>query len=526
MRFIRVLAILCASVALQSCGGGGGDDSGPDLGTGWQEGVFRASSNYEAKCAAPRSGNDPDGNPWPDVAGTAVDEKNWLRSWTHELYLWYDEVPDLDPATRTVADYFDLMKTSATTDSGQDKDKFHFTYPTDDWLALSESGETIGFGLLWALFNPDLANGPREVVVAFAESGYSGAVNGVMRGDRILAVDGVDIQDATNAGVDTLNAGLYPSEAGESHTFTIQPVGGGASHDVTLQSQSITSTPVQNVRVINSGGAKIGYLLFNDHIEPAEAQLVDAVQQLAAADIDDLVIDIRYNGGGYLSIASELAYMVAGSAATSGKTFEQLEFNDQYSDTNPVTGEPLDPVPFFSMGQGFSVDRSTALPTLNLSRVFVLTGEGTCSASESIINSLRGVDVEVIQIGTTTCGKPYGFYPADNCGTTYFSIQFKGVNAKGEGDYTDGFSPQNTASGAGESLPGCSVADDFEHALGAESEAVLAEALQYRTSGTCMATPASASGRVGAQSVSERKVTIAKSPWHQNRILQRPHDRR
>ena len=72
------------------------------------------------------------------------------------------------------------------------------------------------------------------------------------------------------------------------------------------------------------------------------------------------------------------------------------------------------PEPFFTTAQGFSVARGTALPTLNLSRVFVLTGRNTCSASESVINSLRGVNVEVIQIGSTTCGKPYGFYPQDN----------------------------------------------------------------------------------------------------------------
>ena len=60
----------------------------------------------------------------------------------------------------------------------------------------------------------------------------------------------------------------------------------------------------------------------------------------------------------------------------------------------------------------------------------VLTGPDTCSASESVINGLRGVDVEVNLIGGPTCGKPYGFYPQDNCGTTYFAIQFQGVNAR------------------------------------------------------------------------------------------------
>jgi hypothetical protein len=118
----------------------------------------------------------------------------------------------------------------------------------------------------------------------------------------------------------------------------------------------------------------------------------------------------------------------------------------------------------------------------------VLTGPDTCSASESVINSLRGAGVQVIQIGSTTCGKPYGFYPTDNCGTTYFSIQFKGVNAAGFGDYSDGFAPQNGATtGLASSaiLPGCSIGDDFTHALGDPLEARVSAALQYRTSGSC-----------------------------------------
>ncbi len=71
------------------------------------------------------------------------------------------------------------------------------------------------------------------------------------------------------------------------------------------------------------------------------------------------------------------------------------------------------------------------------------------------MNGLRGVNVQVIQIGTTTCGKPYGFYPQDNCGTTYFSIEFRGVNAQGFGDYPDGFSPSNSVGAANTaSIPG------------------------------------------------------------------------
>ena len=148
-------------------------------------------------------------------------------------------------------------------------------------------------------------------------------------------------------------------------------------------------------------------------------------------------------------------------------------------------------MPFLPEAIGDSAYEGTALPSLDLPRVFVLTGRGTCSASESVINALRGVDVEVIQIGGTTCGKPYGFYPADNCGTTYFSIQFRGNNDKGFGDYADGFSPGNVTAPAGTSVPGCVVGDDFTRPLGDAGEGRLAAALEYRASGACPAPPAS-----------------------------------
>ena len=178
------------------------------------------------------------------------------------------------------------------------------------------------------------------------------------------------------------------------------------------------------------------------------------------------MLDIRYNGGGYLDIASEVAYMIAGPGATTGRTFERTVFNDKYPTTDPVTRQALTPVPFHATSQGFSGPSGQALPTLNLPRVTVLTSANTCSASESIVNSLRGVGVQVIEIGSTTCGKPYGFYPQDNCGTTYFSIEFQGVNDQGFGDYPDGFSPANATGTVGVQVPGCSVADDFSHALG------------------------------------------------------------
>jgi hypothetical protein len=201
-------------------------------------------------------------------------------------------------------------------------------------------------------------------------------------------------------------------------------------------------------------------------------------------------------------------------------TFERTEFNSKNPATDPVTGKPLSPTLFHTTTQGFSMTAGQALPTLNLNRVFVLVGPDTCSASESIINGLRGVGVQVILVGSTTCGKPYGFYPQDNCGTTYFSIEFQGLNAMGQGGYSDGFSPANQQSGTvGVTLPGCSVADDFTHNLGDANEQVLQVAMAYSSNPICSVPPSGVSQATLKRALPEGQVLRVRSPLREMRIL-------
>lgn len=492
----RTTALIVGLAALAACGGS--DD-------------FQPSSQFYAKCAAPRSGTDPStGNPFRDRPGSLADEKMWLRSWTNELYLWYREVPKVSPdGYATPIDYFKVLKTPLITPSGKPKDPYHFTYPTADWQALAQSGVNAGYGVQWVVVAP---SPPRQVIAAYNEPNSPAALQGVGRGASVVTVDGEDL--STGNDVAKLNAGLFPSAAGETHTFTISEPGRAGTRTVTLRSANIESSPVQNVQMLSTSSGSVGYLLFNSHHATAEAALIAAVGQLRTAGVADLVLDLRYNSGGFLEIASELAFMIAGPTATGDKTFEKSQFNDKYPNTDPVSGNsPV--LPFFSTTRGFSAPAGQPLPHLDLPRVFLLTGPQTCSASESIINSLRGIDVEVVQIGATSCGKPYGYYPFDNCGTTYFSIQFQGVNAKGFGDYTDGFVPGG-AGAAG--VPGCRASDDFGHQLGDAAEARLSAALFYRANRTC---PPGSQALETGPSLSAGDGLMVKSPWDENRIYRR-----
>jgi len=527
---LRHASIFIILVSLAACSGGGGKGGlgqgpgGGNGGSGWQPGVFQDFLTFYAQCEAPRAGNNPiTGNPWPDVAGSTLDENNFLRSYTDDTYLWYDEVTDRDPGLyNDPLVYFDLLKTNGLSPSGRPKDQFHYTWDTDVFNQLSQSGVAAGYGIQWAWISN---TPPRKLLVAYTEPN-SPATNLAIpleRGAEILAIDGEDLRNGND--VDTLNGGIFPG-VGEPHTFTVLDLGSATPRDVVMTAENITSVPVQDVMEIPTPTGSVGYMAFHDHISTAEQALIDAVNQMntfgGGAGISDLVLDLRYNRGGWLDIASELAYMIAGPVPTAGQVFDDLTFNDKHPVTDPLTGQPLAPTPFHTQAFGapFNGTPGQPLPTLDLPRVFILSGSNTASASEAIINGLRGVGVEVILIGSTTRGKPYGFYPTDNCGITYFTIQFRGENALGFGDYSDGFSPANST-GPGEDVPGCSVADDFTKQLGDPTEARLAVALAYRDGVACPAASGFAPGVLSKPDapLSAVEVLVPKSPLLSNRIM-------
>ncbi len=517
-------------LGLAACGGGegGGFGGGGGGAITYTPGVYRPFADFANQCATPRTGIDPfTGQRYPDTRGSALAEKYFLRSWTDSLYLWYSEVTDQDPASVSgVLDYFDVLKTTVTLPSGHSKDQFHFTYDTAAYQALASSGTQLGYGISWAVVDgaptPPLG---RQMYVQYVQPGTAAASSGVVRGMRLLSIDGIDVLFVPN--VTALNTALFDPAVNSTHTMVFADRNDpNTTSSKQLPATNVSFDAVPIVSTQQTAAGKVGYLLFNDHTRAAEAALMGAIQQLKTENVTELVLDLRYNGGGYLDIASSLAYMIAGPARTNGRTFELVQFNSKHPTVNPVTGQTIAPVPFHSSGRGFSVPVTTSLPSLNLARVYVLTSDNTCSASEAVINGLRGVGVTVYQIGGTTCGKPYGFYARDNCGTTYFSIQFRGVNDVGFGDYAEGFSATRAGGEARANLPGCAAHDDLKHELGDPAEGQLGVGLGYLATGSCPVQPNA--GRVRAQaSTGERSPTeeaqvlrAPLEPWRSNRILQ------
>jgi len=438
-------------------------------GSNWIPGEYRPSINFANQCQNPRSNSI-----HQDLLGTYEDENNWIRSWSHETYLWYNELPDINPSTVVdPIEYFEQMKTNAITNNGLPKDRFHYAENTAEYNQYAETGISAGYGFTYILSQ---RTPPRKAIIAYSQTNSPAANMGIGRGAEIISIDGESLIDGDPA---VLNAGLLPLNLGENHTFVIRDLNSDMNRTVVLQSSEIVENPINTFGVIESANKKIGYIALNTFATAtAETQLVDTINNLKQDQIDELILDLRYNGGGYLAISAQLSTMIAG-IETSSQTFTQLIYNDKRSTENKAY-----PFPTHTLGIAEDYSGGFPLPTLDLSRVYIISSNNTASASESLINGLRGVDFEVILIGNSTTGKPYGWLPEENCGTTYSTIQFKSANAKGFGDYADGFIP-STLDNGNDQVSGCMVFEDIKHPLGDPNEKMLATAIHHIENGSC-----------------------------------------
>jgi len=393
-----------------------------------------------------------------DVAGACLldDQLAWVESSMRDYYLYYDQVPvvrrsDFDGTTSL------LQALRVPPDS------FSFITDAARSAALFDAGERTGYG--WHLTRrPDDA-----LLVLLTDVGSPLERAGVRRGDIVRTVDGLDETTLTR----TQRAELLGTG---DDVLTVRlgieaPDGTRREIEVTRDRYAVRG--VQQIDIVQRGALRIGYLNFTTFVEPARLELDAAFAELAAANIDELVLDLRFNGGGRVNVANELASRIGGSGVQ-GRDFSRLRFNDK------AAGVPSGGVPLAFVELTDSLD---------LGRVYVLNGPGTCSASEMVINGLEPF-VDVVTIGQATCGKPFGFRGIERCDEALFAVEFEFVNDAGAGGYVDGIAPD------------CPVAPDDSSPLGTPAEPLFAAALQHIDTATCPALVASE-----ASTGTQRRVT-------------------
>jgi C-terminal processing protease CtpA/Prc len=371
---------------------------------------------------------------------TTASQTRYVYDVMREIYLWDTELPTVNPSSfatpealleavryRPLDSYFSSITSRAASD------------------AFYSDSQFIGFG-----FGNSYDGQALRVLQVFPES--PAAETGMRRGDRITSINGQSV--AALGATGQLGQALGPSTEGYRITFRYERPDGSVA-DSEMTKRLVTIPTVSELSVIDVDGKRVAYMLFRNFVAPSRDALDAAFNALRDVGATELVLDLRYNGGGLVSIAQHLGGLIAG-ARTEGQVFVEYVHNARNSFRNQSSrfeGKPN---------------------TLNLQRLVVITTDATASASESIINSLRPF-IPVTTVGTATYGKPVGQYIVEFCDKALYPVSFSVKNARGEGDYFGGIPAD------------CQAPDDPDHQLGDPAEASLKEALTVMRTGRCSA---------------------------------------
>ena len=424
----------------------------------------------------------PTPSPTTTAAGcTLRDRQDWALSQLREWYLFPDTLPaTLDPTPySTVSDYIDALTATAR---AQRKDRY-FTYLTSiaSEDAFYASGSSAGFG-----FRLTLDSTGRRVFIAEAFEGAPALSAGIDRGTEIVAIGTsasdlrtVDAIIAAEGGNGVTNA-LGPSTAGTTRVLRITDASG--TRNVTVSKSDYSLTPVSSrygAQIITDGGRQVGYINLRTFISTADPALRSAFASFRAAGITNVIVDVRYNGGGLVSIAELMTNLLGANRSTSD-VIDYMTFRPEKASNN-VTAF-------------FAPQPQSIAPT---KIAFIGTG-GSASASELVIAAqIPYLHANAALIGTNTYGKPVGQIALDRsaCDDRLRVIAFALQNANRQGAYYDGLASIVEAS--------CQAGDDLTHPLGSPLETSTRAALDYLAGRSCT-TITAASGTQSAQAVSVR----------------------
>ncbi len=371
------------------------------------------------------------------------DQNQTWFSYLQDWYYWYQDLPaSINPqAYSSIQAMLDDVKS--------DLDRFSYVITREEYDAFFSSGSYFGYG-----FSSNTTQYEDSYVIRYVFSGSGAEAAGLSRGDRLTVINGYTVTEIKNNNID--NATVYgPDE--EGYTIEITYINTqGQTITTNMVKGTVNTNTVFHTEVFNTTAGNVGYLSFqHGFIEPSSAELQTAFSTLQAGNPSQLILDLRYNGGGRISVAALLGSLIGGNT-TNGELMATLQYNDKHQDSNST------------------YTFSDQANKLNINRVIVLTTGSTCSASEMIIN---GIDpfIEVVTIGTATCGKPIGMSPQEYCSMVMSAINFKVVNSEGYGDYFDGIASS------------CTVNDQIVAGWGSSSDPITAEAIYYAENASCSA---------------------------------------
>lgn len=446
MRLVRsgVSGVVLAAL-LAGCGGGGGSSSGNVV----QPGASTSSPTPTASACSLRARQD------------------WILATMREWYLFPETLPvNLDPAGYNSADtYLDALTATAR---AQNRDRY-FTYLTSiaEEDAYYSSGSSAGFGFRLS------SDGARTITVTESFEGGSALQVGVDRGTQILAIgtsssDLREVSDIIAAqGTAGVQAALGPDTNGIARTLRVRDPN-GSIRTVTLVKSDFTLTPVSSrygaqILTDPNGGGRVGYVNLRTFISTADPALRSAFATFKAQGIDKVIVDLRYNGGGLVSIAELFGDLLGGARATTD-VFDYTSFRPEKSANDSV--------------RLFAPKPESITPV----RIAFIGTRATASASELVINGMIPYfRANVGLIGTNTYGKPVGQIAIDKseCDDRLRVIAFATQNANRQGDYFNGLASNVEAS--------CSAVDDVSQPLGDVREASVKAALDFVAGRSCSA---------------------------------------
>lgn len=389
---------------------------------------------------------------------TTTAQNIWVRDQLSTYYYWNQFLPaNVSPTSYSSPEaYLEAVRYRPIDNS------YSYIVPASTNDAFFNDSQFIGFG-----FRQEAGATELRVLQVYDDSPALEA--GLSRGDRITSVNGQSVAAMVANG--TIGNAFGAAEIGVVAQIEFETLA-GERKQARMVKRLVTIPTVSGTRVVEVDGRRVGYLTFQNFVRPSVAALNDAFAALKAAGATELVLDVRYNGGGFVDVAVHLASLIGGTR-TAGQVMLNYVHNERVG-------------PILNKQTRFA---DAPAQSLNLQRLFVITTRASASASELIINSLRPF-IPVVVVGDTTYGKPVGQYQFPFCEKYLVPVAFSLRNANNEGDFFDGIAPN------------CAAADDASHQLGDPSEASFAEALTFLRTGAC-------SARAEETSRAQRAIRVA-----------------